>query len=499
MLWLAALVTIAPLERIHQIGHDRLAADVASADIVAIGACTRPDAAGRDQVRAHVASWVAKSLPGQPLDTEPEIRFGCDELTGTLVDVHVDTTGDHPQGYWWTLRVAQDRVERVVEVTGMSRMDWMEWAAETSAATVALVDLDGDGRLDVVTARDDHEGGDIHHDIELSAVTTRSGKRTVITAGREDIAAVTRLPSLVVAITGAHHTVYRCIGADRKLGTCPDIATAQLVERARDAASDLAYAKELPDREQLAADLAALGIFDPALLADAPATTPQQHVQHDVARWLDEQRGERTDAELAAVSAAEQAAYELALDVALGDAPCGATTKAMLAAARAGHVSGVATPACGPYVWVTWTHDTTRVQQLVLVRGGVATPIIRGEDPASEDPTWEPEPMLSGAFHNGGAAIVRAGRVDVVTGEDVVANQTGVDYTVRGPVVTDGEHYFRAGRKGLEPVNDLARALIAQHEAHQAALDADLPTADQLRLLGAPAWLVDEARVAGGW
>jgi hypothetical protein len=491
MLWLAALVTLAPLDRIHQIGHDHLT-EVPSEDLVAIGTCRRPDAAERDQVRAHVARWVAKSLPGQALDTDPELRFGCDELTGTIVDVHVDTAGEHRDGYWWTLRVAPDRIERLVEVRGMSSMDFMEWSWETVGSTVALADLDGDGRLDVVSARDSHEGGATEHTIELSAITARTGKRHVIATVGNDVEAVPGLASLVVAITGERSTVYRCIGKDLALGTCPDVATAHMNQRARDAAAELAFAKELPDREQLAADLAALGVFEPALLAAAPPTTREQHAERDVARWLADQHGERTDAELDAADAADEAAYELALDVALGDTPCGPTTKAMLAAARAGHASGVATPACGPYVWVTWTYDDTRVQQLVLVRGGRATPILRGEDSEPQDPTQEPAPILIGAFHQGGAAIVRAGRVDVVAGGEVVANQTGVDYTVEGPVITDGEHAFHAGKTGLEPVNDVALALIEQHAALQAARDAETPTADQLRLLGAPAWLISE-------
>jgi hypothetical protein len=147
---------------------------------------------------------------------------------------------------------------------------------------------------------------------------------------------------------------------------------------------------------------------------------------------------------------------------------------------------------------VTWTYDETRVQQLVLVRGGRATPILRGEDPANGDPTWEPDPMLTGAFHQGGAAIVREGRVDVVARGAVVANQTGVDFTVRGPVIADGEHYLHPGETGLEPVNDLALALIKQHEALSEARDvtrsAETPTAGQLELLGAPAWLISEVQ-----
>jgi hypothetical protein len=495
MLWLAALVAVAPLDRIHQIGHDHLT-DVPSEDLVAIGTCRRPDAAERDLVRAHVASWIAKSLPGQTLDMDPDLRFGCDELTGTIVDVHVDTTGEHRDGYWWTLRVAPDRIERLVEVTGMSTQDWMEWSWETYASTVALADLDGDGRLDVVSARDSHEGGATEHTIELSAVTARSGKRRMIATVGNDVEAVPGLPSLVLAITGGRGTVYRCIGNDLALGTCPDVATARMNQRAKDAAIELAEARELPDREQLAADLTALGIFEPALLATAPPTTHEERTERDVARWLAEQRGERTDAELDDADATDEAAYELALTVALGDTPCGPTTKAMLAAARAGHATGVATPACGPYVWVTWTYDTTRVQQLVIVRGGRATPILRGEDSEPQDPTQEPAPILIGAFHQGGAAIVRPARIDIVAGGEVVANQTGVDYTVEGPVVTDGEHYLHPGKNGLEPVNDLALALIEQHaalcEARDAARSGETPTAAQLELLGAPAWLISE-------
>lgn len=491
MLWLAALVAIAPLDRIHQLGHDHLT-EVASADLVAIGTCRRPDAAERDEVRAHVARWVAKSLPGQALDAEPDLRFGCDELTGTIVDVHVDTTGAGSDGHWWTLRVAPDRVERLVDVTGMSSQDWMEWSYEISAATVALVDLDGDGRLDVVSARDGREGGAPEHTIELSAVTTRTGKHHVIATVGNDVEAVPGLASLVVAITGRDHTVYRCIGADLALGTCPDVATARMNQRAKDAATELAFAKEVPDREQLAADLSALGVFEPALLAAAPPTTREQHAGRDIARWLADQHGDRTDAELADAAAADEAAYELALDVALGVTPCGPTTKAMLAAARAGHASGVATPACGPYVWVTWTYDAMFVQQLVLVRGGRATPILRDEELAMETPFGDQPPVFTGAFHRDGAAIVRFNRVDVVAGGQVVETFTGVEHTVHGPVISDGEHYLRAGPRGLQDVNDLALALIHQHDALVAARDAETPTADQLRLLGAPAWLISE-------
>jgi hypothetical protein len=102
--------------------------------------------------------------------------------------------------------------------------------------------------------------------------------------------------------------------------------------------------------------------------------------------------------------------------------------------------------------------------------------------------------MLTGAFRKGGGAIVREGRVDIVAGDEVVANRTGVNYTVHaGAVITDGEHYLHAGTEGLEPVNDLARALIEHHEALRIAGYAETPTADELRLLGAPAWLVAEA------
>jgi hypothetical protein len=495
MLWLAALVTLAPLDRIHQIGNDHLT-NAPSEDIVAIATCRRPDAAERDQVRAHVAGWITKSLPGQTLAIDPELRFGCDELTGTIVDVHVDTAGEHGQGYWWTLRVRPDRIQRIVEVTGESSQDWMEWSQEVDAQTLALADLDGDGRLDVVSDRSEHEGGSTEYENDLFAITARSGRRTALGHFDTDVTAMPGLSSLVVAIGDADdYKVFRCIGRDLTLGTCPDIALARMNQRAMAAANRLAGADDMPDREELAADLAALGIFDPALLAAAPPTTREQHAERDIARWRAEQRGERSDADLAAIYAIEDAAYEIALDVALGDTPCGPTTKAMLAAARAGHVSGVATPACGPYVWVTWRHDDTmRVQQLVLVRGGRATPILRGEDEVQPAPTWEPEPMLTGAFHPGGAAIVQNGRVDVVAGGEVVASQTDVHYTAYGPVIFDGEHYFRAGKHGLELVNDLALALIKQHEALQEARGAETPTAEQLELLGAPAWLVSEVQ-----
>jgi len=513
MLWLTAIVTVSTADQLHAIA-DREAAKLPAVaqtdDIVAIGTCYRPDAIEREQVRAHVIRWIAKSRPGETPDADPEIRFGCDGLTGTLVDVHVDTntSGGRPRaGYWWTLRVAPDRVERIVEVIGISTQDWMEWSPETSAATVALADLDGDGRLDVVSARESHEGGSSTRDIELSAVTSRTGKRSVIASFGDDVSAVPSLGSLVVAITshGEQRTAFRCVGADLKLGTCPDIVLAKRAMAAESAIAELRGATEdnLLDREALAADLAALGIFDPALLGEVPPTRPTVRVQRAIARFVDDLRGDsdRTSTELAAADEAAQRGYTDKLLAALGDKPCEPTTPAMLATARAGHRTGVATAACGPYVWVTWKHDTTRVQQLVVVTKDGATPILRGEDEANDDPTWEPDPMLTGAFRRGGGAVLREGRVDIVAGADVVANQTGTSYTIHaGPVITDGSQYFRATAKGLEPLPPAAQELVIDHEARAAALGQlsndplsdKVAAANALRVLGAPSSLIAE-------
>jgi hypothetical protein len=503
MLWFAALVTLSPADQLHAIA-DRAAAALPAADVTddipAIGTCRRPDAAERTEVLAHVTGWIAKS----GLGGEPELRFGCDELTGTLVDVHLDVAH---AGYWWTLRVSPDHVDRLVEVTGISSDDWMEWAWETSASTLALADLDGDGRLDVVTARDSHEGGGVLHEIELSAVTTRTGKRTVIASLGDHIAANTDTGALVLAITShaTERTGFRCVGRDLKLGSCPEVVLVKRALAARSAIAELraATADSLPDRDELAADLAALGIFDPALLGEVPPTRPIVHAQRAIAQFVDEVRGDpdRTAEEIAAADAADQGRYTAQLLAALGDRPCEPTTPAMLATARAGHKTGVASPACGPYVWVTWTHDTTRVQQLVLVGKDGAMPILRGEDSIADDPTWTPEPMLTGAFRKGGGAILREGRVDIVAGDDVVANQTGTTYTVHaGSVITDGTHFFHATAKGLEPLPPAAQELVIDHEAHAGALEllGNDPLADPaaaanaLRVLGAPSALIAE-------
>jgi hypothetical protein len=503
MLWLTAIVTLSTADQLHAIAdHAAAPVQAPSDDLLALGTCRRPDAAERAQITEHVASWIAKS--GITPDVPADLRFGCDELTGTLVDAHVDF-GHH--GTWWTLRVSPDRIERVVEVTGISTQDWMEWSWETSAETIALADLDGDGRLDVVTARDAHEGGATMHEIELSAVTTRTGKRTVIASFGDQVSAIPDTGALVVAIT-AHaeqRTAYRCVGSDLKLGTCPEVALAKW-RIARDGAiAELrsATADNLPDREALAADLAAIGVFDPGLLGEVPPTRPTVHVQRAIARFVDEVRGDpdRTSNEVAAAAEIDQRRYTHQLLAALGDKPCEPTTSAMLATARAGHATGVATPACGPYIWVTWKHDTTRVQQLVLVTKDGATPILRGEDVANEDPTWEPDPMLTGAFRSGGGAILRDGRVDIVAGADDVANQTGTTYTVHaGPVITDGTHYVHATAKGLEPLPPAAQELVIEHQAREMAigllsndpLASKVDAANALRALGAPVELIRE-------
>jgi hypothetical protein len=345
------------------------------------------------------------------------------------------------------------------------------------------------------------------HEIELSAVTTRTGKRTVIASVGDHVSANIDTGALVVAITShtEQRTAFRCIGSSLALGTCPEVVLVKRTLAAQSAIAELrgATTDNLPDREALAGDLAALGLFDPALLAEVPITRPTVHVQREIQRFVDDLRGnpDRTAAETEAVNAAAERAYATKLLAALGDKPCDPTTPAMLATARAGHMTGVATPACGPYVWVTWKHDGTRTQQLVLVTKDGANPILRGEDPAIDDPTWEPEPMLTGAFRKGGGAILREGRVDIVAGPDVVANQTGTTYTVHaGPVITDGTHYFQATAKGLEPLPAAAQELVIDHVAHDNALmtlSGDplvdrAAAANALRVLGAPASLIAE-------
>ncbi len=292
--------TLAALDRTNPVTDE--AALAAASDLRAVGPCTRPTP---DQ-RAAIATQLATA---DPRTADAELQFGCVEPAGTIVDVYAERARpDHLQGVWRVVRVgAHGGVTPIAEYVGAARSSFSEWVDEIELGSLALVDLDADGTLDVLVDRAEHEGGAQTHDATLSLWTSRTGKTTkvgepgelsgVVTVARAPLPGAG--PPLVLQIASSEpqrpHR-YRCVEPTGALDLCPALVEAHRADRAAQIASwfigghTYPASGDLPDREQLAALLDEMGApaaERPALLAAVPATTTAQHVAAEIARAVD--------------------------------------------------------------------------------------------------------------------------------------------------------------------------------------------------------------------
>ncbi len=291
-------------------------------EIAAVGPCTRPTPGQRERASAAIDAWLARTHPAERATLGSEPRFGCVDRAGFVVDVQADLeTAQGKHGQWSIVRVSGDAVDELASVHGTALDNFMEWAQETTLATVVLADLDHDGLFDVVALADSREGGSSIHDGTLSLLlsSTKQSRRLGSVNSMVEAARGTT-SDLVLAITDHNQpTIYRCVEINATLTRCPDATRARRFIDAVAAADRVAQAG-FRDREGLAADLELLGV--PAadrerLLADALPTPPVRHalraIEALVAAGADHTLDER---------AAELDAVHRELTAALGDAPC---------------------------------------------------------------------------------------------------------------------------------------------------------------------------------
>jgi hypothetical protein len=296
---------------------------------------------------------------------------------------------------------------------------------------------------------------------------------------------------------------------------CPG-ALADARERAEIAARYAAMTdSDLPDRDELAADLAVLGIkARPALLAAAAETPPALRATRHVHAWA-------ANADLAhRATDPDGRDYLDALQAKLGDAPCTQTklTPAEQAAATAwvkkqdekAQTISIEPSACGPYVWAAWWAPNAegKMREVMLARDGKTR--ILGF-------TWEamgpqPPPSIHEEqffMHDGTLVGVILGSQNlwVVVGGKVVAQSHGEIYFYTAgngaqarsrDIVLDGGTLWHAtptGRERLDP------ALVRDHERRRDAIDmlaGDASSAPEylaaLKLLGADAKLYAECK-----
>ena len=311
-----ALLHVVQLARARGEAMARMERPRSDLELDAFGTCVRPEPGGRAAIRDAVIAWIARTYPKETGDPAAvSIAVGCVESTGIVVDASQDRE-DHAGklGRWWTLRVTDGKVTALAEFRGASTDTSGDETDETQLHTIALVDLDGDGALDVIGARTDG----------------RTTALYAILGGREH--ALGRIPGAVgavsapsattpvlVVVTSAGTGYYGCATATAFVRGCPASVAAERFEDELHTARIYARLQQLPDRDELDAGLAMLEVapLDRApLLASAKPTPPDMRAARHVAAFV---QAHRLDDD---AFAAEAEADASRVRASLGDAAC---------------------------------------------------------------------------------------------------------------------------------------------------------------------------------
>ncbi len=326
--------------------------DDADAEIPANGPCLRPTAAEKAALATRLEAWSVRAVRYHvDWDRFGPIGFGCVERGGLVVDVsrHVNHRA-HQRGHWWTLRVSPRAIEVLDHVEGDSMDYWSEGSRENYLRTLMLVDLDGDGALDPVRARVEHEGSAPYDEV---VVTTGARPLAVGHAvGAVWVASPQPPPTartlvLGIEVQGEDRVVFRCVTSASAWAPCPAAAPAERIAARAEAASQLVSATSdvLDDPELLAAHLALLEVPEATrapLLAEAwTRTTPFDAVIARFRRGLDDGPRRRTVDEQAVLDQRARAALTRSIRAALGEPACPPATAAQRRAATAAITSWI--------------------------------------------------------------------------------------------------------------------------------------------------------------
>ncbi|MFT3696777.1 MAG: hypothetical protein QM831_26785 [Kofleriaceae bacterium] len=417
---------------------------------------------------------------------------GCREATGAVyVDVSQDRVGKterHRRNY--VLSVARDHQVTVIEEsTSTITDDWMEWADEGRLAVIAQLDLDGDGKRDLIFSHHEHEGGSMDGYDSLVALLG-TGKRVPLVT-------VTNLASQTVGdhelVIGAHdrdsdRTVFTCVMKDFTIARCPAAVKPQ--QRAdRNWKSDAT-----PARQHVIAFLESKNLDD-------VGNRLFVHTHPEVATYLD------------------QIASQLG-DTRCKPAPLADDTKAKLTAwaMKQGADGSTLTIAeeCGSYAWVQYLRrgDPDVYEFLMSTSGAEPTKVQKFKSDVNLDGPMPRTHSYIGSFFTHGATIVgwvlRGENLYVIANGKTVATSHGhyeaylFDRRWYQEPSFDlfsetGNGFWHATPTGLERID---AELVRDHEAKRAAIQTlldDDPSHDAkylaaLKLLGADAKLIAEAK-----
>lgn len=366
--------------------------------------CTAPSAAERAAAMKRAFAWIDQQHPDEVGShqvtngsSEVVMNIGCKDAAGAVVldvsqdrDVRQKTDGFTERRRNYVLKLSAAAIDVIAQDTSDSTQAWMEWADEGRISLLAQLDVDGDGALDIVYSDHEHEGGAMG---TFDSVHVRFATGVLGEAGSVKNLADSQIVSKRFVVAGSTRDdarLYACLGADLHFSPCA-ASKAPQAEADRHAIIERfsrATPENLPDREQLAMDLAALGTRAPRraqLVAAAPATAPDIHVQRKTIAFL-VNAGLLEPAPMPEVFTQRHAEAQTYLDglaTKLGDTTCAVSplTAAETAKARAwvtkqdekASAIEIAPAPCGPYTWVSWwpqNNPDNKRRQALLGRDG---------------------------------------------------------------------------------------------------------------------------------
>jgi len=496
--------------------------------------CTAVPAAEQKRIHALVTKWIDKRNPGEKDSPYSEggadgIAIGCADPDGVLVTVAVDRIAKRETESYggfrrnYVLRVAGDQVDVIADRISTASMNWMEWADEGGLGSVGTLDFDGDGKRDTIYLDVEHEGGAMH---EHTRVMLRKADGSVA-----KLATVTDLPGIAIAngklLVAAqkpesHETHWRCLARDLALSTCPEAAPWEAYHAKYDALARIQDGRSW-NRDQLAADLATLGITGHADLVKAMPPEPIANVvrEHVEQFLVATHQYDPADA-LIERPRPEAARFFDGLASQLGDKRCAASkltgdvtkrvTSWVKAHAKVDRDVAVESD-CGNYVWASYETDAKAFEVLFAVDGATLTKVVALPGVMYEGPGYVAFNHAGGFFMHGDAivgGVFAANTFYAIASGKIVGKRDGelraLEYATGEAdssfdLVSDGKAILHATPTGIETIDSEP---LHPHQIHEAALerviDAYQPIDSSylaaLRTLGAPEALIAQAKLA---